>query len=87
MTLPRPAFHGAVLYPGTTPRPYNEREAWERELREELPPQLAGYQQELAAGQADNTRRDFLEWHTRRVRKRMAELEARLAKAVDGSRG
>lgn len=87
MTLPRPALHGAVLYPGTAPRPYNEREAWERELREELPPQLAGYQQELAAGQADETRRDFLEGHSRRVRKRTAELEARLAKAVDGSQG
>ena len=65
------------------PRPYNEREAWERELREELPPQLAGYTQELDAGRADKTRRDFLEWHVRRVRMRMAELEARLAKSSD----
>jgi hypothetical protein len=51
----------------------------ERELREELPGQLAGYQQELAAGQADKTRREWLEWHIRRVQKRMAEIEARPA--------
>lgn len=61
------------------PRPRNEREAREHELREELPAQLAAYQQELAAGQADKTRREFLEWHVGRVRKRMADLETRLA--------
>jgi hypothetical protein len=61
------------------PRPKNEREAWEHELREELPAQLAAYQQELAAGHADKTRREFLEWHVGGVRKRMVELEARLA--------
>jgi hypothetical protein len=61
------------------PRPRNEREAWEHELREELPAQLAAYQQELAAGQADKTSREFLEWHVGRVRKRMVDLEARLA--------
>lgn len=49
-------------------------------LREELPAQLAGYQQELAAGQADKRRRESLVWHIRRVQKRMADLEARLAK-------
>jgi hypothetical protein len=43
-------------------------------LREELPAQLAGYQQELAAGQADKTRREWLEWHIRRVQKRMPTL-------------
>jgi hypothetical protein len=60
------------------PTPYREREAWEREPREELPAQLAGYQEELAAGWADKARREFLEWHVRRVRLRMAELEIRL---------
>ena len=71
-----------ILWP--MPRSRNERDAWEHELREELPAQLAAYQQELAAGQADKTRREFLEWHVRRVQKRMADLEARLAKTADG---
>jgi hypothetical protein len=62
------------------PRPLNERQSLEHELREELPSQLAAYQQELAAGLADKTRREFLEWHIRRVHKRMADVEARLAK-------
>jgi hypothetical protein len=31
------------------PRPMTNRQAWERELREELPGQLARYQEELAA--------------------------------------
>jgi hypothetical protein len=66
------------------PRPRNEREAWEYELREELPAELAAYQQELAAGQADKTRREFLEWQIRRVRKRVADLEARLTKSDTG---
>ena len=65
------------------PRPYNEREAWERELREELPAELAAYQKELAAGRADKGRREFLEWHIRRVQLRAADLEARLAKAEE----
>jgi len=62
------------------PTAHNERQALERELREELPAQLAGHQQELAAGPADKTRREWLEWHIRRVQKRMADVEARLAK-------
>lgn len=61
-------------------RPLNERQSLEQELREELPALLAGYQQELAAGQADKRRRESLVWHIRRVQKRMADLEARLAK-------
>lgn len=61
------------------PRPLNERQSLEQE-REELPAQFAAYQQELAEGQADKTRRDFLEWHIRRAQKRMADVEARLAK-------
>jgi hypothetical protein len=62
------------------PRPLNERQAWEHELREELPAEVARYQQELAAGTADKARREFLEWHIRRVQKGMADVEARLAK-------
>ena len=63
------------------PRPVNERQSLEHELREELPGQLAAYQQELAAGLADKTRREFLEWQVRRVQKRMADVEARLAES------
>jgi hypothetical protein len=40
------------------PRPTNERQSLARELREELPDQLAGYQQELAVGLADKNRRE-----------------------------
>ena len=36
----------------TMPTPTNERQALECELREELPAQLAAYQQEFAAGRA-----------------------------------
>jgi hypothetical protein len=62
------------------PAPTNERQSLERELREELlPAQLAAYQQELAGGQADKVRREWLEWHIRRVQKRMAHVEAQLA--------
>ena len=63
------------------PRPVTERQAWERELREELPALLADHQRELAATPAENRdRRERLAWQIRRVRKRMAELEVRLAK-------
>jgi hypothetical protein len=61
------------------PRPLNERQSVEHDLREELPAQLAVYQQELAAGQADKTRREWLEWQIRRAQKRMVEIERRLA--------
>jgi hypothetical protein len=37
------------------PKPANERQSLEHELREELPAQLSACQQELAAGQADKT--------------------------------
>jgi hypothetical protein len=67
------------------PRPRNEREAWEHELREELPAQLAAYQQELSAGLADKTRRDWLDWQIRRVRKRAVQLETWLAQVQEGS--
>jgi hypothetical protein len=59
--------------------PLNERQSLEHELREELPALQAGYQQELAAGQADKTRRERLEWQIRRVQKRVVDVEARLA--------
>jgi glutathione S-transferase len=64
------------------PRPMSEREALERE-RDELPVQLANYQRELDATPVDcQERRDRLEWQLRRVRKRMAEVEARLARRL-----
>jgi len=63
------------------PRPTNELQSLEHELREELPAQLAAYRQELEnAPVISRTRREFLEWHIRRVQKRMVEIERRLAK-------
>jgi glutathione S-transferase len=62
------------------PSPFKERDTWEHELRKELPALMATHQQELAAGTPDEQRREWLEWQIRRVRKRMADLEARLAK-------
>jgi DNA repair exonuclease SbcCD ATPase subunit len=65
------------------PRPMNDRQPWERELREELPARLAEYQYELgAAPPVTAERRERLEWQIRRVQKRMAEIEARLANAL-----
>ena len=58
--------------------PSSERRKLEQELAE-LPGQIAAYQQELSGGQADKTRREWLEWLIRRTQKRMAELERRLA--------
>jgi hypothetical protein len=59
-----------------------DQQAWEHELREELPAQLAKYQEELAATQPESReRRERLEWQIKRVQKRMAELEARLGGA------
>jgi hypothetical protein len=70
-------------YPVRHPRPQNERQTWERELREELPAQLAKYQEELAATPPESReRRERLEWQIRRVQKRMAELEARLGRRM-----
>lgn len=60
------------------PSPFKERDAWERELRTELPALLAGHQQELAAGRADQARREWLEWQIRRIERRTADLKARL---------
>src|SRR5260370_2064583 len=69
------------------PRPKNEREAWEHELREELPAQLAAYQQELAAGQGDKTRRGGLEWHIRRGQEQEAGVWGRVGKGREGEGG
>ena len=58
------------------PAPTNEHQALERELREELPARLAAYQQELAAGQVDQVRREQIAWQIRRVEARMATVRA-----------
>lgn len=61
-------------------RPFNEREAWAQE-RAELPAQMATWQRDLDATHAENTaRRERLAWNIRRDQKRMAELDARLAR-------
>jgi hypothetical protein len=61
------------------PKPTSERQAPERE-RKELPGQVANYQPELdATPQDQRERRERLTWPIRRVRKRMAEVERRLA--------
>jgi len=58
-----------------------DRQAWEHELREELPAQLAAYRKELDATPITfNERRERLEWQIRRAEKRMADVKARLAK-------
>jgi hypothetical protein len=62
------------------PSPLNERQSLEQE-RAELPDQITAYQQELAAGLADKTRREWLDWQIRRAQKRMVEVEARLAES------
>jgi hypothetical protein len=59
------------------PAPTTERQALERELREELPARLAEYQRELGAVPPEE-RREWLVWQIRRVEKRMAEVHARL---------
>ena len=69
-----------LRYHAPMPRPVTERQAWEHELREELPALLAVHQQELATTPAQRRElREWLEWQIRRVEKRMAEVEARLA--------
>lgn len=61
------------------PAPINERQAFERE-RGELSDQLATYQRGLeTTAQEHKERRERLLWQIRRVQKRMAEIEARLA--------
>ena len=73
-----PYWGPAVLFPLCPGRAQNA--SLEEELAE-LPGQLADYRRELASTPAeDKTRREWLEWHIRRVQKRMADVEARLAK-------
>ncbi len=63
------------------PRPLTERQAWERECHEELPAQLAAFEAELAATPpTSKVRREMREWQIRRIRRRMAELDRRLAR-------
>jgi len=62
--------------------PTNERQSLERESGE-LPGQLAAHQGELDATAPGHKvrRRERLLWQLRRVQKRMADIEARLASA------
>jgi chromosome segregation ATPase len=63
------------------PAPTNERQALERE-RAELPAHVANYQRELDATPQENRERlERLAWQIQRVRKRMAEVQARLTAA------
>jgi septal ring factor EnvC (AmiA/AmiB activator) len=63
-------------------RSFNEREAWAQE-RAELPAQIAASQRDLDSTTAENTaRRERLAWNIRRDQKRMAELDARLARGA-----
>jgi hypothetical protein len=61
------------------PRPRNERQPLEEE-RSELPAQIAAYQRELEAMPPENkAQREMREWRIRRDKKRLAEIETRLA--------
>ena len=61
------------------PPPRNERQSLERE-RKELPDELTTYKRELeAAPPPHKERREWLDWQIRRVQKRIAEVERRLA--------
>ncbi len=61
------------------PRPRNERQALEQELAELLE-QIAAHHRELDATPVQNRgRREMREWQIRRVQKRLAEVERRLA--------
>jgi hypothetical protein len=61
------------------PRPRNERHALEEE-RAELPAQIAAYRREPdATPPANKAQREMREWQIRRDKKRLAEVEARLA--------
>jgi hypothetical protein len=61
------------------PAPHSERHALEQEQRE-LVDQLATYQAELDATAPGSTaRRERLQWQIRQARKRMTEVDRRLA--------
>jgi DNA repair exonuclease SbcCD ATPase subunit len=73
-----PRVAGGILSP--MPRPLSERQSLEQELAG-LPAQIAQYERDLEATPPENkSRRERFEWQIRRDRKRMAELEARLAR-------
>ena len=62
------------------PRPLNERQSLEQE-RAEISAQIAAYQAELDATPVTNkARREMREWQTKEREKRLAEINARLAK-------
>jgi hypothetical protein len=77
------AAHATIV---PMPAPNNERQALERELREELPARLAAYQQK-AAGELDKVRREQVEWQIRRIEKRMATVRAWLAENAPADGG
>ena len=84
---PQPGVKGAqpvlsALSCGRMPRPLNERQALEEE-RAELAAQIAADQRELAETSAaqNTTRWEYLVWRIRRTVKRLAEVEARLARS------
>jgi hypothetical protein len=63
------------------PRPFNERQALEKE-RSELPGQIAAYRQELADTPTIpefKARRERMEWQIREREKRLVAVTARLA--------
>ena len=61
------------------PAPHDERQALERE-RAELPGQILATQDELIATPPENRAlRERLDWQIRNLRKRLVEVEARLA--------
>ncbi len=65
------------------PRLRNERQALEQE-RAELLEQIAAHHQELDATPVQNRgRREMREWQIRRGKKRLADVEARLAALRD----
>lgn len=64
------------------PRPRNDREAWQDELRD-LPALLEQFRRELqetlAATAEDKDRREALLWKIRRAEHRITDLRARLS--------
>ena len=76
----RGARRVSLRYHASMPAPTNERQALERE-RAELPGQIVAYESELEATPPEHkARRERLAWQLRRAQKRLAEVEARLAK-------
>ena len=66
------------------PTPRYDREAWTKELNEELPALLATHQRELAATPEENPeRREALQWMIKQAEIRMADLRERLTRPAD----